>query len=202
VTRTVEFFFDFISPFGWLASRRVDDLAARFGCDTRWQSMLLGVSVLKVMGMKPLRQYPLKGDYLKRDMLRYMRRHNIRTGRDLDAPPANPLAAGRVFHILDAADPALARAVARSLLDAYWVEGRDIGDAATVVEIATAAGAGREHLSEALANGEGDRLLRAAVDRSLARGVFGSPFFIVGDEPFFGLEKMELLEDWLATGGW
>jgi acyl-coenzyme A synthetase/AMP-(fatty) acid ligase len=44
--------------------------------------------------------------------------------------------------------------------------------------------------------------LRAAVERSLARGVFGSPFFLVGEEPFFGLEKMELLEEWLATGGW
>ena len=50
--------------------------------------------------------------------------------------------------------------------------------------------------------GEADRLLRAAVDRSLARGVFGSPFFIVDGEPFFGLEKMELVDEWLASGGW
>ena len=202
MTRTVEFFVDFISPFGWLASRRVDDLAARYGCETRWQSMLLGVSVLKIMGMKPLRQYPMKGDYLKHDMQRYMRRHGITVGRDLDAPPANPLAAGRAFHIVDAVDPALARAVARSLFDAYWVEGRDIGDASLVVEIAAAAGADRSALADSLESGEGDRLLRAAVDRSIARKVFGSPFFIVGDEPFFGLEKMELVEDWLSSGGW
>ena len=202
MTRTVEFFFDFISPFGWLASQRIDGLAARYGYDARWQSMLLGVSVLKVMGMKPLRQYPMKGDYLKCDLLRYMRRHGIRMGRDLETPPANPLAAGRAFHIVDAVDPALAKAVARSLLDAYWVEGRDIGDPALVIDVAAGAGADKAGLSEALANGEGDRLLRAAVDRSITRAVFGSPFFIVGDEPFFGLEKMELLEEWLSSGGW
>ena len=50
--------------------------------------------------------------------------------------------------------------------------------------------------------GAGSAHLRAAVERSLARGVFGSPFFLVGEEPFFGLEKMELLDEWLATGGW
>ena len=65
---TVEFFFDFISPFGYLASLRVDALAAAHGHATRWQSMLLGVSVLKVMGLKPLRETPLKGAYLQRDL--------------------------------------------------------------------------------------------------------------------------------------
>jgi 2-hydroxychromene-2-carboxylate isomerase len=149
-----------------------------------------------------LRQYPLKGDYLKHDLQRYMRRRNITTARDLDSAPANPLAAGRIFHILDASDPPLAKTVARQLLRAYWGEARDIGDEDLAVEIASQAGADRNRLKDALASGEGDQLLRAAVDRSIARGVFGSPFFILRDEPFFGLEKMELLEDWLAQAGW
>jgi 2-hydroxychromene-2-carboxylate isomerase len=102
---------------------RVDELAARHGFETRWQSMLLGVSVLKVMGMKPLRQYPLKGDYLKHDFLRYIRRHNIKTARDLDSAPANPLAAGRIFHIVDAYDTALAKTVAHQLLHAQQESG-------------------------------------------------------------------------------
>lgn len=202
MTQRLDFYFDFISPFGWLASLRVDEMAQRHGYDAHWQSMLLGVSVLKVMGMKPLRQYPMKGDYLKRDLMRYMRKHNITTARDLDSPPANPIAAGRIFHTLNAQDEVLAKTVAKALLEAYWSEARDIGDAELAIAIATAAGADRNMLQEALASGEGDRLLRAAVERSLARGVFGSPFFIVNGEPFFGLEKMELVEDWLTSGGW
>jgi 2-hydroxychromene-2-carboxylate isomerase len=122
VTRQLDFYFDFISPFGWLASLRVDEMAARHGYQTRWQSMLLGVSVLKVMGMKPLRQYPLKGDYLKRDLLRYMRKHGLSTARDLDTPPANPLAAGHIFHLVDAQNAPLAKDVARALLQAYWMQ--------------------------------------------------------------------------------
>jgi 2-hydroxychromene-2-carboxylate isomerase len=202
VTRHLDFYFDFISPFGWLASLRVDELAARHGYETQWHSMLLGVSVLKVMGMKPLRQYPLKGNYLKHDLLRYMRKHGIKTARDLESAPASPIASGRIFHTINESDPEQAKVIARHLLNAYWGEGRDIGDAEIALDIASNAGADRQTLKDALASGEGDRLLRAAVERSLQRGVFGSPFFIVGDEPFFGLEKMELLDDWLTTNGW
>lgn len=203
MTRTVEFFFDFISPFGYCASLRVDELAARHGCATRWQSMLLGVSVLKVMGMKPLPKTPLKGPYLRRDLLRYLRRHGLSLDRDLDAPPADPVPPGRVFHLLDAQSPDAAKRAARALLHAYWQEARDIGDPATAAAIAAAAtGAEEAPLRTAAEGGAGAEHLRAAVERSLARGVFGSPFFLVGEEPFFGLEKMELLEEWLATGGW
>jgi 2-hydroxychromene-2-carboxylate isomerase len=44
--------------------------------------------------------------------------------------------------------------------------------------------------------------LREAVAASLARGVFGSPFFIVDGEPFWGSDRLELLDEWLTTGGW
>jgi 2-hydroxychromene-2-carboxylate isomerase len=73
----------------------------------------------------------------------------------------------------------------------------------TVSAIAAGVGADRTAALHAITGGEGDTLLRAAVDLSMQKGVFGSPTFIVDeDEPFFGLEKMELLEEWLSSGGW
>lgn len=200
--RTLDFYFDFISPFGYLASLRVDALAAKYDRTCRWHSMLLGVSVLKVMGMKPLPTYPLKGPYLKRDMERYMRRHKIAINRQ--GKPAGPLPAGRCFHWLKAQDEARAQSFARAALHAYWQEARDIGEPEIVAEIAARFGADRDVALAAMASGgEGDKLLRAGVDLSMEKGVFGSPTFIVDeDEPFFGLEKMELVEEWLATGGW
>lgn len=199
---SLDFYFDFISPFGYLASLRVDDLAQRHQRDCRWQSMLLGISVLKVMGLPPVAQLPLKGDYLRVDLERYLRRHKLTLGRTREMTPANPIPAGRAFHWIDQRDPALAKKVAKAVLDAYWREGDDIGSPEAVTAIAQRVGADASALDQGFASGEADRLLRAAVDRSLARGVFGSPFFIADGEPFFGLEKMELLEEWLATGGW
>src|SRR3954468_11863734 len=91
------FYFDFISPYGYFASLRIEELAARHGRTVDWRPMLLGVAVLKVMGLKPLLDTPLKGAYGRRDVRRHARRHGIRLGRDLDASVGTPLPAGRAF---------------------------------------------------------------------------------------------------------
>jgi 2-hydroxychromene-2-carboxylate isomerase len=152
--------------------------------------------------MQPLTQIPLKGDYLRIDLERYLRRHKLTLARTRDTGPSNPIPAGRTFHWIDQYDQTLAKKVAKAILDAYWRQGEDIGSPETVIAIARRAGADADGLQRGFASGEADRLLRAAVDRSLALGVFGSPFFIVDSEPFFGLEKMELVEEWLSSGGW
>ena len=181
----LEFYFDFISPFGYLASLRVDEMARAHGWETRWRSMLLGVSVLKVMGMKPLPQTPLKGPYLRRDLARYLRRHGLTLGRDLDRPPANPLPAGRAFHALDAQDPVLAKRVAQALLHAYWIEDRNIGQPEVTASIAGSAGADAGRMIDAISGGEGDRRLRVAVDASLSKGVFWFAVFPGGRRALF-----------------
>jgi 2-hydroxychromene-2-carboxylate isomerase len=136
--RSFEFYFDFISPFGYLASLRVDDLATRHQRECRWQSMLLGISVLKVMGMQPITQIPLKGDYLRIDLERYLRRHKLTLARTRDTAPSNPIPAGRTFHWIDQYDQTLAKKVAKAILDAYWRQGEDIGSPETMIAIARA----------------------------------------------------------------
>jgi len=200
--RAIDFYFDFVSPFGFFASLRIDALAAKYGRTADWHSMLIGVSVVKVMGMKPLLEVPLKGPYIARDAHRYARRHGIKLARDPGAPPVDPRPAGRAYNWLLQYHRQAARAFAQQAFVAYWLHGRDISVPATVAEIAAETGLAGTQIAEGIASEEAGRLLRASVEASLARGVFGSPFFIVGDEPFFGVEKMELLEDWLASGGW
>lgn len=200
--RAIDFYFDFISPFGYFASLRIDALAAKYGYVANWHSMLIGVSVVKVMGMKPLLDVPLKGAYIRRDAQRYARRHGIALNRDLGAPPSDPRPAGRAFNWLLHYRPESARPFAQQALDAYWLHGRDIAAPGVLAEILDEIGLAGAQITEGIASEEAGRLLRANVEASLARGVFGSPFFIVGEEPFFGVEKMELLEDWLASGGW
>lgn len=200
--RALDFYFDFISPFGYFASLRIDALAAKYGLGANWHSMLIGVSVVKVMGMKPLLEMPLKGPYIALDARRYARRHGIALARDPGATPVDPRPAGRAFNWLLEYRPEAARPFAEHAFAAYWREGHDISDQAVVAQAARDAGLSEAAVIEAIASEEAGRLLRASVEASLARGVFGSPFFLVGDEPFFGVEKMELLEEWLAKGGW
>lgn len=198
----LHFYFDFISPFGYFASLRIEPLAAQHGRTVEWHAMLLGVSVLKVMGLKPLLDTPLKGDYIRRDAKRYMRRHGLQVNRDLDAPVMDPRAAGRAFYWVKQHHPALAAPLAHAIYHAYWAEGRDLSTAEAVAAISLPAGLDAQGLREGIESEEARQLLRNAVEASLKAGIFGSPTVVVDGEPFWGVENLGLVEQWLDSGGW
>ena len=202
----VDFYFDFISPFGYFASLRIDELAAAYQREVEWHSMRLGVSVLKVMGLKPLLDTPLKGDYIRREFARYVRRHHLTLQRSAGDQMMDPRPCGRAFHWLKRHQPGREKQLARILLHAYWAEGQDLGTADAVASAAAAGGFELPHdlplLETVIASDEAGQLLRAAVDASLQRGVFGSPTVIVDGEPFWGVETLGSVEHWLKTGGW
>ena len=198
----IHFYFDFISPFGYFAALRVGDLATKHGRECEWHAMLLGVSVLKVMGLKPLTETPLKGPYLAHDAARYARRHRIALRRPLEGPAMNPVPAARAFHWLKRRHADRYRGIAVDMLDAYWREGRNLEDAAEIAAIAERRGVDGPAIHAAIESDEARQLLRAAVDASLNKGVFGSPFFIIDDELFWGVDKIEQIDEWLGMGGW
>ncbi len=127
----IEFYFDFISPFGYLASTQIEALAARYGREVDWKPVLLGITVMKVMGLPPLMQIPLKKDYLQRDKPRMAKLLGV-PFRDHGLEGVNSLAASRAFLWLNTQDAALAKRFAQRIYAALWVEGRDITPAETV----------------------------------------------------------------------
>ncbi len=198
----IEFWFDFISPFGYFASLRIDGLAAAYGRQTDWTSMLLGVSVNKVMGIPPVIDLPLKGEYLVRDAQRYARQHGVPYRRSSPHPTSSPLLAGRCFAWARTSHPREARALAAALFRRYFVDIEDIGAEAVVSAALQDAGLDPLEWQDALRGGAPAKLLRGNVERAIARGVFGSPFFFADGEPFFGVEKLPVLDAWLQSGGW
>jgi 2-hydroxychromene-2-carboxylate isomerase len=198
----IGFWFDFISPFGYFASLRIDALAARHGRQVDWRPLLLGVTVLKVMGLPPLLATPLKGVYAQRQIARYARLHAVALARDPAAEPMNPLPAGRLFAWLRAHAPAQAHGAARAIFHAYWAEGRAMDDLDALHEVAVGGGVEPALASAGLADPAAAGLLRAEVDTAVAAGAFGSPFVIADGEPFFGVDNLELLDAWLERGGW
>ena len=198
----LHFYFDFISPFGYFASLRMEALAAKHGRTVEWHAMLLGVSVLKVMGLKPLLDTPLKGDYIRRDAQRYMRRHGLQLQRDVDAAVMDPRAAGRAFYWVKHHRPELAAPLAHAVYHAYWAEGRDLSTAQALAGIALPAGIDAAWLCAGIESDGARQWLRDAVDASLKAGIFGSPTVVVDGEPFWGVETFDLLDDWLLKDGW
>jgi 2-hydroxychromene-2-carboxylate isomerase len=198
----IQFHFDFISPFGYFASLRIDELARRHGREVEWTSMLLGVSVLKVMGIPPVAMLPMKGKYVINDAKRCARQQQIPFERLAPYPTSKPVEAGRVFAWAKDIDQIAGKKLAGLIFRSYFVRCLDIGKDSVLSSCVRTAGLSWQEFEAARAQGAPARLLRRNVDDSLQRGVFGSPFFIVDGEPFFGVEKLPVVEEWLITGGW
>jgi 2-hydroxychromene-2-carboxylate isomerase len=198
----IDFYFDFLSMYGYFASLRIEAIAARHGRSVRWHSMLLGVSVMKTMGLKPLLETPLKGDYVVRDSLRYVRKHGLKLARQPADPMMDPRPAARAFYWLRHNHPGTETSFAKEVLDRYWRLAQDLGNPEQVAGIAPLLGLEVAALREGMESDIAREELRSAVAASLERGVFGSPFFIVDGEPFWGSDRLEQLDNWLASGGW
>ncbi len=202
MTTPLQFHFDFISPYGYFASLRIEDLAARHGRTVDWYAMLLGVSVMKVMGLKPLMDTPLKGAYTGRDVLRHAREHGLVMKRQPTEPVMNPLPCARAFAWVKQHHPEHAAALAHAIYGAYWGEGQDLSTPESLRKLALPDGLSADAVADAAASDEAAALLRAMVDASIKAGVFGSPTVVVDGEPFWGVDKLDQVERWLARGGW
>ncbi|MFQ5775493.1 MAG: 2-hydroxychromene-2-carboxylate isomerase [Kiloniellaceae bacterium] len=196
----IEFYFDFSSPYGYLAAQRIDELGEEHGREVRWKPFLLGV-VFKTTGARPLLDIPMKGEYARRDL--------ARSARLFDAPftlpkpfPFMAVAASRATYWLSDQDAQAGKALARALFHAAFGEGRDISAPAAVAGVAADLGYDEEEVLAALQNPRIKDRLKSEVDAALKKGVFGSPFVIVDGEPFWGYDRLEDINLWLETGGW
>ena len=197
----IDFYFEFASPYGYLASTQIDRIGARHGREVRWLPIMLGAAFKKT-GAQPLMHTPLKGEYMMQDLPRFARL----LGVPFTAPPvmpANSLAASRAMLWLEADDPELAKRLAKAVLAAHWGEGRDIGSPEQVAEIAKErVGIEQGALLAAVADPAIKQHLRDQTEAAIGRGVFGSPFIFVGGEPFWGADRLDQVEAWLERGGW
>jgi len=196
----IEFYFDFSSPYGYLASHKIDALAAKHGRSVDWRPMLLGFA-FKQTGTAPLTMIPLKGEYSKRDMMRTARYHGIDDFRMPSPFPIPTQAAARVMLWAKADDPALSVRIAKALYRSYFYDGRDISNADVAADVAAATGADRAKARASMDDAAIKDALKREVDGAIARGVFGSPFVFVDGEPFWGLDRFDQVDRWLATGG-
>jgi 2-hydroxychromene-2-carboxylate isomerase len=200
VAEPITFYFDFTSPYSYLAAEQIAPLAARHKRDVLWRPILLG-GIFKATGTPPLPDSPLKWRYVQREVARMARRINVPFV--LPEPfPFLALAASRAFYWLEATDPKRTAPFARAVFRGAFAEGRDMSLPIAVAAVAETVDVDDEALMETLDDRRWKDRFRAETDQALARGVFGVPFCLIGDEPFWGVEKLPEIDAWLASGGW
>jgi 2-hydroxychromene-2-carboxylate isomerase len=200
MTQTIDFYFDFSSPYGYLASEKIEALAQKHGRAVNWCPILLG-AIFKVTGGAPLPNLPLKGDYARRDFLRSAKFHGIPM-KYPSSFPISGVAPTRAVIWLKDRDPAKVPALIKALYKALFVDDVNISEAENVVKVAAAVGCDADALRAALNDQAVKDRTKAEVDAALAKGVFGSPYVVVDGEPFWGIDRFDQIEKWLATGGW
>ncbi len=196
----LDFYFDFSSPYGYIAGRLIDDLATKHGRIVVWHPILLG-AVFKTTGMAPLTTIPLKGDYMRTDFPRTAKFYNVKNFTLPDPFPFSSIHAVRAFMWLQPDRPAKAHELAKALYD-HAFSGHAINSAEGVASVAASIGIDRDALLKAIEDPVVKDRVRVETDAAITLGVFGSPHVIADGEPFWGVDRFVQLDKWLETGGW
>ncbi|HKU98713.1 MAG TPA: DsbA family protein [Vineibacter sp.] len=190
----VEFWYDFASPYSWMAAERIDGLAAAAGLAVQWRPFIIGpILRLRPDNPSPFQNAPpAQRAYRRRDAERLCASY----GLALHWPssyPRNGLLGARLAR---AAAPDIRPALSRAIYRANFVDDREISDATVLRDVVAAQGVDAEALLAAALTDENKRGLIADVDAAMAHGIFGAPSFLIGQELFWGNDRLEQAIAW------
>lgn len=195
MTKVVEFLFDFGSPASYLAYKRLPDLAERTGAQIDYQPMALG-GVFKATGNASPAAVPAKGRYSGVDFRRWAKRY----GTEFNQNPHFPINTLNLMRGATALlDDTRFMAYCDRVFDAMWREPRNLGDPAELAPVLRRAGVEAEDFQAMVERQEVKDRLRSTTERAVERGVFGAPTFFVGQEMFFGQDRMDFVEEALTA---
>lgn len=194
----IDFYFDFSSPYSYIASEWIEALAARHGRTVEWHAMLLGATFVPAE-LKPPVAYPVKREYVLRDFARSARFEGVpyRQPEEFPIPTQN---AARVFWWLRSQGAAQAVAWARAGLRAYFARGVVLSNPAQLRQLAADSGLDASEAEAAWNDPVWKARLKEVNDRAIAAGIFGAPSFVVDGELFWGNDRKLQIERWLSSG--
>ena len=202
MTKTFEFLFDVAGPNGYLVHRVLPDFCAQTGATAVYVPVLLG-GLMKATGNRPpwmvYADVPAKVAYDQLEFQRFIDAHKLTKFRMNPHFPPNSLTAVRVM--TGAARMGIQPAVIETLLTAMWEEEKNLSDRDILAQVLETAGHDSVALLTLADSDEVKADVIANTERAVARGAFGIPTFFVGDEMFFGKERLPQVAAALAQRG-
>ncbi len=199
MSTAIEFYFDFSSPYSYIASEQIEALAARTARPLQWRPILLG-AVFKKSGGAPLTEvYGPKAQYSIRDF--------ARAAAFVDVPyrhpttfPIGAVAASRAVLWLQRAQSPRVAPYIHAVFRAFFVDDRNVGEATVALDIAQSLGIDKAQLAAGVQEDSIKNALRTQVEEAISRGVFGAPTIFVDGEMFWGHDRLGQVERWIARG--
>ena len=190
MARTLEFYYDYGSPYSYLADTQVEAIAARTGANLVRKPMLLG-GVFKTTGNASPMTVELKAKWAMADLPMWARHYGV-PFRFNPFFPVNTLslmrgaAAAEINGSFERYHPAVYKAM--------WADGRDLNDINEVAKVLSEAGLDADRIGRRIQDQDVKNRLKATTDEAVARGVFGAPTSFVGDLMFFGNDRLLFVE--------
>lgn len=193
-TDSIEFWYEFASPYSYIAAERIERLAGRAHLKVHWRPFIIGpILRLRPHNPSPTQDAPpAQKKYRRRDVERICAREDIKVNWP-SIYPRNGLLAARVAQI---ADPGWRPAFSRAVYRANFIGDCEISDKAVIAGILDGLQRDTATVLEQAQSPENKSALAAAVEEAMAKGIFGAPSFIVGDELFWGNDRLEQAIEW------
>ena len=191
MSKTVEFFFDLGSPATYLAYTQLPKICEQTDSQLVYKPMLLG-GVFKATGNASPATIPAKGRYMFQDLDRYAKRYGVPLKFNPHFP-INTLMLMRAVTGMQLRHPERFQAFIDCLFHALWVEGRSLDDPATVAAVLTRNGFDPKEVLALTADEDVKAALKDNTEQAVKRGVFGAPCMFIGDQMFFGQDRLDFV---------
>ena len=196
--KTIEFFFDFGSPTTYLAYTQLPRIAAEAGAQLAYRPMLLG-GVFKATGNASPVSVPAKGRWMGGDIARWAQRYGVPFQFNPHFP-INTLTLMRGAVGLQMRQPEVFDRYTAAVFDAMWVAPRNLGDADEQAALLARAGLQVDAFMALVGDAEVKARLVAHTEEAVSRGVFGAPTCFVGEQMFFGQDRLDFVREALQAG--
>jgi 2-hydroxychromene-2-carboxylate isomerase len=194
----IEFWYDFASTYSYLSAMRIETLAGAAGVAIEWRPFLLGpIFAAQGWTTSPFNLYPAKGRNMVRDIERLAAARGLRFALPAKFPQ-NSLMAARLA--LVGADEGWIAPFTRAVYAAEFANGADISDRGRMGTILQSLGLDSERIFSRIEQPDLKERLKQQTGRAQAQGIYGAPSFLVGEELFWGDDRLEQALEWARRG--
>lgn len=197
MAKKVEFFFDFGSPTTYLAYTQLPKIAAARKAEIVWRPFLLG-GVFKTINSASPVSIPAKGRWMFGDMKRWAKRYGVPFEMN-PGFPVNTLLLMRGAIALQMKRPKDFARYVEAMFSAMWAKPRNMNEPAEVAAALKADGFDPKEMLELANQQDVKDQLKANTDEAVARGVFGAPTFFVGEDMFWGQDRLQFVDEALGA---
>lgn len=193
----IDYFFATLSPYCYLAGNRLEEIAEKHGAEIVYKPFDIIAAFPRTGGMPPAERHPSRNEYRAQDLPRQARKLGLPFNLKPAHWPTNGAPAAYAVIVAQNAGGGDLGKLTHAITRAVWAEEQDIGHDDVVRACLEEAGFDPDLANSGLL--QGAETYSANLEEAVAQGVFGAPFYIVGDQRFWGQDRLEDLD--LHLGG-